>query len=372
MPDDSTGRREFLRTVGAAAFAASLFTGRLRGANDKVRVGFIGVGRIGSTNIGCAAQVPGFEIAAVCDVYPPALDSAEAHARKLGFDGVRAKTDFRAVLADKSIDAVCISAPERWRAYMAVEACQAGKDVWVETPPCAYVEEGVKMVRAARQYNRVAQAGTIARSGEVFRKAREIVKSGELGEIGFCRAFEAGVEERERGGATTGRGLHLLDMMQGAFDEAMPVAISAQGGAARAMLATYRYPGFVASYESCTANGGRGVSFHGSRATLMVNRAGCFLFPLRANTRPVAERSRQLADVRVTHWRNFLECIRSRRRPAGDIETCVRATTTCLLSDIALRRGVTLDWDEKAFTVKEDDIKQYLTSKHRSPWKLEV
>jgi hypothetical protein len=193
-----------------------------------------------------------------------------------------------------------------------------------------------------------------------------------LGEIGFCRAFEAGVEERERGGATTGRPLHLLDMMQGAFDEAMPVAISAQGGTPRAMLATYRYPGFVASYERRAANGGRGVSFHGSRATLMVNRAGCFLFPLRANTRPVAERSRQLADVRVTHWRNFLECIRSRRRPASDIETCVRSATTCLLSDLALRRGVTLDWDEKAFTVKEDDIKQYLTSRHRSPWKLEV
>jgi predicted dehydrogenase len=371
MPDDSTGRRGFLRTAGAAAFTASLFTGNLRGANDRVRVGFIGAGRMGSGNIGYAAKVPGFEIAAVCDVYQPALDNAEAQARKLGFDGVRAERDFRAVLADKSIDAVCISAPDHWRAYMAVEACKAGKDVWVEKPACVYVEEGAKMVRAARKYNRVVQAGTVQRSGGLFQRAREIVKSGELGEIAFCRAFEAGLEEQE-GGAMTGRGLHLLDLMQGAFDEAMPVAISAQGGTPCPMLATYRYPGFVASYESRAANGGRGVSFHGSQATLMVNGAGCFLFPMRANTKPVEERGRPLADMQVPHWRNFLECIRSRRRPSGDIETCVRSTTTWLLSNLALRHGVTLDWDEKAFTVKQDDIKQYLKPEYRSPWKLEV
>ena len=325
MPDDSIGRREFLRAAGAAAFTTSLFTGNLRGANDKVRVGFIGVGRMGSGNIGYAAKVPGFEIAAVCDVYQPALDRAQAQASKLGFDGVQAHKDFRAVLADKSIDAVCISTPDHWHACMAVEACKAGKDVWVETPACLYVEEGVKMVHAARQYNRVVQAGTIERSGEVFRKAREIVKSGDLGEIAFCRMFDGRGDRGE--GAMTGRGIRLLDMLQGAFDEAMPVSISAQGGMAYpgggretpyTMLATYRYPGFVASYESGAVNphaAGRGVSFHGTKATLMVNRDGWFLFPNGANAKPVEERSRQLADMNVPHWRNFLECIRSRRRP---------------------------------------------------------
>lgn len=351
MPDNAAGRREFLRTAGAAAFTASFFTGNLRGANDKVRVGFIGVGEMGSANIGSAAQVPGFEIAAVCDVRQPALDRAAAQAGKLGFDGVRATRDFRAVLSDKSIDAVCISAPEGWRASMTVQACQSGKDVWVEGPACAHVEEGPRMVQAARRYSRVAQAGTIGRSGQVFRAAREVVKSGELGEILFCRAFDH---------HPSGPGVHLLDMLQGAFDEAMPVSVSAQGGRFRSvgrgetpctMLATLRYPGFVASYESraCAGDGaGYGVSFHGSKATLMVNAAGCVLYPSGANARPVAERGR-MADSRAPHWRNFLECIRSRRRPVGDIETCVRATTTCLLSDLALRSGVTLDWDEKAF-----------------------
>jgi predicted dehydrogenase len=353
MPDNATLRREFLRTAGAAAFTASWFTGSLRGAHDKVRVGFIGAGGLGSRNIGCAAQVPGFEIAAVCDVCQPALDRAAAQARKLGVDGVQATKDFRVVLADKSIDAVCISAPDRRRASMAVEACQAGKDVWVEQPVCAYVEEGPGMVRAARQYNRVAQAGTIGRSGEVFRKAREVVKSGQLGEIGFCRAFDDRM---------TGPGVPLLDMVQWAFDEAMPISISAQGGTSYATLATFRYPGFVASYESRAANArgaGYGVSFHGSKATLAVNGAGCFLYPNGANARPVVERGRN-AGSRAAHWRNFLECIRWRRRPVGDIETCVRATTTCLLSNLALRRGVTLDWDEKAFAVRPSEVERHL------------
>ena len=323
----AASRREFFLTAAAAAFPTSCLTGRL---HRKVRVGFIGVGRTGSRNMACAARVPGFEIAAVCDVFPPALDAAAAQAGRLGFEGVRFRRNFDSVLEDGSIDAVCISAPEGRRASMLVAACQAGKDVWVEAPVCAYVEEGPRMVRAARQYNRVAQAGAVGRSDQAFERACQAVKSGALGDIAFCRASDG-----------RGRGVHWLDMLQGAFDEAMPFTISAQGGGA-----TFRYPGFVASYES---RGGAGVSFHGSKATLVVDAAGCFLHP--DGARPM-ELSGRAADARTLHWRNFLDCIRSRRRPPGRIETCGRATATCLLSDLALRRGVTLEWDERAFAVR--------------------
>ena len=105
--------------------------------------------------------------------------------------------DFREVLADKSIDAVSIATPDHWHAYMTIEACKAGKDVWVEKPACVYVEEGVKMVEAARKYRRVVQAGTMQRSGGFFQKARDIVKSGDLGDITFCRAFQAGADQKE-------------------------------------------------------------------------------------------------------------------------------------------------------------------------------
>src|SRR6202007_3058301 len=78
-----------------------------------------------------------------------------------------------------------------------VEACKAGKDVWVEKPACVYVEEGVKMVQAARKYKRVVQAGTMQRSGGYFRKAAEIVQSGVLGEVTFCHTYQAGLTKRE-------------------------------------------------------------------------------------------------------------------------------------------------------------------------------
>ena len=80
--------------------------------------------------------------------------------------------DFREILADKSIDAVCISTPDHWHAYMTVEACKAGKDVYVEKPACVYVEEGQKMVQAARKYNRVVQAGHHAALRRLLQEGR--------------------------------------------------------------------------------------------------------------------------------------------------------------------------------------------------------
>ena len=349
MAETCTGRRDFLKTVGGAALTSALSTGKIMGANDKVNVAFIGTGRMGSGNIGYAAKVPGFQIVAVCDVYQPALERAQAEARRLGFEGVKAVKDFREILADKSIDAVSIATPDHWHAYMTVEACKAGKDVWVEKPACVYVEEGPKMVEAARKYKRVVQAGTMQRSGGFFQKAREIVKSGDLGDITFCRTFQAGSIAKEgfgnppdseppagldwdlwlgpapkrpfnanrwgvgedrwstfryfwdyAGGAMTDWGVHLLDIVQFAFDEAMPVSVSAQGGkfyvndnteTPDTMMVTYRYPGFVGSYESRTANpfpmygDTYGTSFHGTKATLMVNRGGYCDLPQRRRAR---------------------------------------------------------------------------------------
>jgi len=178
-------RRRFLKVAGSAAFTSSLFTGNIRGANDRINLAFIGVGRMGSSNVGFAAKVPGFEIGSVCDVYQPTLDAAVRQARQLGYTGVKAVRDFREILADKSIDAVSIAAPDHWHAYMAIEACKAGKDVWVEKPACVYVEEGVKMIEAARRYHRVVQAGTMQRSGAYFQQARAIVTRGDLGDITF-------------------------------------------------------------------------------------------------------------------------------------------------------------------------------------------
>ena len=191
-------RRELL-SGAAAAFTTSLFTGRVRGANDRVAVGFIGLGAMGSGNLGYAMKVPEAQPVALCDVYQPHLERAEAAARKGGYT-IKGVKDFREILADKSIDAVCISTPDHWHAYMTVEACKAGKDVYVEKPSCVYVDEGQKMVQAARKYKRVVQAGTMQRSGGYFRKAAEIVKSGVIGEVTFCHTWQSGSTRPQRWG----------------------------------------------------------------------------------------------------------------------------------------------------------------------------
>jgi predicted dehydrogenase len=364
-----TDRRAFLKAAGGASLGIGVFPGKVRGANSRVSLGFIGMGRMGSANLGYAASVPGFRIAAVCDVRATALERARALAGHMGCEGVRAVMDFREMLADPTIDAVCISTPDRWHASMTVEACRAGKDVYVETPAIMRIEEGPAMVAAARRYERVVQAGTVRRSGDALRMAREIVKSGALGEIAFCRMSQAvtGWDEGRDARWAVELAVELLDTLQFVFDEAMPESISAQGatydgGGTR--MASFRYAGFVASHESraadlrAEAEMAHGASFHGNQATLVVNRAGCRIFAEDSEYPATRNGVREAAagEIHVRHWRNWLACIRNRAKPVSDIETCVRSTAACVLAELSVRHGVTLNWDDNAFTVRKLEV----------------
>lgn len=424
-----------MRAAGAAALTSSIFTGKLKGANDRVAMGFIGVGAMGSGNLGYAMKTEGIVPVAVCDVWQENLERAQARARKEGHE-VKAVKDFREILADKSIDAVCISTPDHWHAYMTVEACKAGKDVYVEKPACIWVEEGAKMVEAARKYQRVVQAGTMQRSGAFFKRAVEIVGSGDLGQITFCRTWQGGLAKPDgegnppdgeppagldwdlwlgpapkrpfnpnrwgiapkrwstfryywdyAGGAMTDWGVHLLDIVQMAFKEAMPKAVSAFGDrfyvkdsmeTPDTMLAEFHYPGFIAGYESRTCNPyplydqNYGTAFHGTKGTLVVNRGGYWLYPTDKDAAPVVETNKELRNMNLPHWANFLECIKTRQRPQSDIETCVRTTWTCLLANVSMRYGTRLDWDDRNATVEQRDARRHLRLRYRSPWKLEV
>jgi predicted dehydrogenase len=430
-------RRDILTGAGAALTTA-LFTGRLRGANDRVRVGFIGVGAMGSGNLGYALQIPGVEVATVCDVYQPHLERARDTAAKKDVQ-VKMVHDFREILADKSIDAVCISTPDHWHAYMAIEACKAGKDVYVEKPACVYVEEGPLMVKAARKYNRVVQAGTMQRSGGYFQKAAEIVASGALGDITFCHAFQSGSTKQEgfgnppdsdppagldwdmwlgparkvpfnanrwgvkaagyptfryfwdyAGGAMTDWGVHLIDPLHQCFGETMPTKISAMGSkfyvtdnrdTPDTMLATFQYPKYLTSYESRTCNPmpmftnkEAGTVIHGTEGTIMLTRSGCWVIPNDKSKLPAAtyEKDQAMGQMNVPHWKNFLECIKSRKKPTSDIETCVRSSTVCLLGNLSMRHATWLDWDEANWTVQQKQVRPFLHPHYRAPWKLEV
>jgi predicted dehydrogenase len=408
----------------------------VKGANDKITIAHIGMGAMGSGNLNLAMKTPGFQEVAVCDVYQPHLERAQAAAKKAGLD-VKAVKDFREIIADKSIDVVCISTPDHWHAYMTVEACKAGKDVYVEKPACVYVGEGLKMVEAARKYRRIVQGGTMQRSGYFFKKAVEIVKSGDLGEITFCKTWQAGLSEKEgygfppdenppagldwdlwlgpapmrpynlnrfgvvpkrwstfryfwdyAGGAMTDWNVHLQDIVHYAFDEVMPVRVAAVGSkfyvndnteTPDTMLATYQYPKFITTYESRTISPvqmfdeGYGTAFLGQKGALVVNRGGYKIIPAGKSTLPPFEdKSKEKSVMNEYHWQNFIECVKSRQRPIAEIETTVRTSIACILSNLAMRFDTPLDWDDNAQTVKQVEMRKHLIENYRAPWKLEV
>jgi predicted dehydrogenase len=436
-PETGPNRRNFLASAAAAGLTTNLFTGQMKGANDRPTVGFIGMGTMGRGNLGFAMRTE-FAPVAVCDVYQPYLDRAVETAAKNSVK-VRAVKDFREIIADKSIDAVCISTPDHWHAYMAIEACKAGKDVYVEKPACVYIEEGEKMIEAARKYKRVMQAGTMQRSGGYFKKAAEIVKRGDLGEITFCHAWQAGSTKKVgqgkpadaeppegldwemwlgpaakvpfndnrwgvspsrwstfryfwdyAGGAMTDWGVHLIDPLHQCFDDVMPLAITSMGSkfytddnleTPDTLLATFHYPKFLASYESRTCNPmpmfgnhGAATSIHGTEGTLILNRSGCWVIPNRGSKLEAVsyEKNQEMSQMNVPHWKNFLECMKTRQKPTSDIETCVRSSSVCILANLSLRFKTRIDWDEKNWTSAQKEIRPHLKASYRKPWKLEV
>src|ERR1035441_1629005 len=189
---DEINRRDFIKraalTTGSMSLSMAGFsTTKVIGSNDRIRLGVIGTGQQGVSDMHAFIHF-GVEVAAVCDVYEPNLASGLAAA------GGKAKAvkDFRTVLDDKDIDVVLIGTPDHWHALPAVEACKAGKDVYVEKPICVAVEEGQKMVAAARANRRIVQVGLWQRSNLHFQKAVELVQSGVLGKISFVRTWNYG------------------------------------------------------------------------------------------------------------------------------------------------------------------------------------
>ena len=183
-------RRDFLVTSAAALAAAR----RVVAASDRVRLGFIGPGRQGRGLLGSFLRQPECDVVALCDVYRPSLDEALAAIAKRDPErrAPQIESDFRRVLDRNDVDAVVIASPDHWHALQTVMACQAGKDVYVEKPISVAIDEGRKMVEAARKYKRIVQVGTQQRSGVHFQKAVEVVQSGRLGKITFVRTWNYG------------------------------------------------------------------------------------------------------------------------------------------------------------------------------------
>src|SRR5579863_4685780 len=187
MPD-GLARRDFLKTAAALGAPAILSA---QDANDKLSIGWIGVGTRGYAGLDWLhkAEPQGVAVTAICDTYTGHL--ARAKDRIQTIYGITPKTynDYRELLADKSIDAVFIMTPEHLHHDMAIAALAAGKHVYIEKPLAHTIEEGFDIVRAWEKSGKVVQVGTQNRSSTIYIKAQEMVRKGMIGDVHFVRAF---------------------------------------------------------------------------------------------------------------------------------------------------------------------------------------
>ncbi|MGB9604753.1 MAG: Gfo/Idh/MocA family protein [Bryobacteraceae bacterium] len=386
-------RRSFLATT-----AASL--ARIWGASERVRAGLIGAGGRGRL-LAAEFKEIGAELAAVCDVYQPNLEAG----LKAASAGAQPYRDYRRLLEDKSLDVVIIATPDHWHARMAIDAVEAGKDVYVEKPMAHTIEESFRMVEAVRRTKRVLQVGTQRRSFDLFLEAKQIMDSGRLGEVRLVNSWwynhQASLRRAElkgeldwegwlgpapkrpldpmrfhnwyyywdySGGLMIGQGAHIFDAIHWFMNSTYPVAVTAAAcrpnieGAEvpETTCVCVEYPEnylavFTCGYKAMRypLTNDQMVQYNGSRARLDVGRESYALFledPKTLDPQPAAARRLPGAFASATraHIRNFLEAVKTRKDPSAPVEAGHYATVVLCMAMEALRSGRRLRWDAAA------------------------
>jgi predicted dehydrogenase len=415
-------RRRFLAASAAAVTGLSAATaaGAADRPNERIRLAVMGVNGRGRDLLRGFSALPDVEIAYVCDpdenVVPAALRALNARQRR----PPRLEKDLRRVLEDREVTGLVIAAPDHWHALATVWACQAGKHVYVEKPVSHNLVEGRRMVEAARRHNRVVQAGTQRRSAAHLASAAELVRSGRLGKVPFACAWIAGhrpsIGRQPDGPAPGGvdydlwlgpaprrpfnrnrfhyvwrwqwdygtgelgnNGIHALDVIRAVLNLDAPTHVSAGGGklfyeddqqTPDTQVVTFDFPGTTVVWEhrvwSRTGQEGQpwGIICYGARGTLVFTDRGW-------HVQDGIEASDRAAESERPHLRNFLDCVRSGRRPTADIEEGHKSTRLCHLGNIAYRTGRSLRFDARTETcVGDSEVNALLGRTYRSPFVL--
>ncbi|HJY08935.1 MAG TPA: Gfo/Idh/MocA family oxidoreductase, partial [Bryobacteraceae bacterium] len=187
-------RRDFLggSTAGLAALGGIGLLARpqrVLGANNRVRVAICGVHGRGMDHVRNYSKLENVEIAAVCDIDENVTRERLAQMEKMGIPKPATYVDVRKLLEDKSIDAISIATPNHWHSLMAIWACQAGKDVYVEKPCTHNIFEGKQLVAASNRYKRMVQHGTQCRSDLAMREAVQKLHDGVIGDLYMARGL---------------------------------------------------------------------------------------------------------------------------------------------------------------------------------------
>jgi predicted dehydrogenase len=438
-------RRDFLKQ-SAAAFALSRIPYAEAFAQTRPRVGLIGCGWYGKTDLFRLIQVAPVDVVSLCDVDRNMLaDAADQVAtRQVSKKKPRTYTDYRDMLKERDLDIVVIVTPDHWHALPMIEAVRAGADVWVQKPISVDVVEGQAMLAAARKYKRVVQVGMQRRSTPHLINARDrIIREGRLGNIGlveiYCyyhmrardnppdeappahldydmwtgpapmRPYNRLVHPRRwrafmeySNGIVGDMCVHMLDMVRWMLDLGMPTRISSAGGilveksskanTTDTQSATFDFDTLKVVWTHRTYGHPVdpkypwGATFYGDKGTLKASVMSYDFTPTAKDGQPIREdvtyefeqypedKTEKDLETHVApairgHMKDFLDCIASRGRPVADIEEGYISATSCILANLSLQLGRTLQWDHATgLVVGDDEANRLLRRPYRSPW----
>lgn len=402
-------RREFVKKIGTGAAALSatrLLSARNASANETIRVGCIGTGARCREMMRKLRVLPNVRLVAVCDVWDEALEAG----RELAEPGAFATKHYKAILERRDVDAVFIASPDHWHVTMVVDACDAGKDVYVEKPLTHDLHEGRKAIDAKNRTQRIVQVGMQQRSLPHIQEAYQIVQSGEIGKIIKVHltwnrnspiivkkqynidpatvnwkdflgpAGDQPYDEyRQRnwrwfwdfgGGILCDLMVHFLDIVHQFCDVNHPSTAATIGDHLTTKgiwetpdtiqtLLHYPEQQLEVYFEGTFSNARNGAmaEFMGTKATLYVDRGRYEIHPedeKGGSKELILGKGKRGADFYddpdcgTLHLKNWLECIRSRAQPNTTVEAGVSAASGAHLGNIAYRTGQTAQWEEVA------------------------
>ncbi|MDR1958452.1 MAG: Gfo/Idh/MocA family oxidoreductase [Planctomycetaceae bacterium] len=431
-------RRQFLKTAAAVSAAVAVPTliprsalaqGDTPGANDRIGIAGIGIGRQGSGVYLSAVKNKSAQAVCTCDVWQK---RAEDIAKKAGIAEAakNAFQDYRKVLDRNDVDAIVTATPEHWRSLICVNAALAGKHIYAEKPVTLTINDGKLMLKAARKSNIVFQCGSMQRSYRENYLGCKMVQEGKLGPIKeviaanyespwLCSLPEQPVPEGldwnlwcgptdpvpfhhdlftpranpgwlsfrpYSGGEMTGWGTHGFDQIQCALqmDSTGPVEIIVEGD--KLNPPTYDKPESAARGNGICSNPKLSYRYaNGITVTLgNANRGGGIfvgdkakaeIFRSRVTSNPpelVKEYFDAHADIKLpSHVDNWIACIKTGERPVGDIESGHRSASICHLLNIARYLGRNLKWDPvKEEFPGDDEANTWLSRPHRKGFEL--
>jgi predicted dehydrogenase len=404
-------------------------------ANDRITVAVVGVRGRGNGLLSGFREMPDVEVKTICDIDESVLAQRTEETEKATGKRPQAIKDFRKSLDDPEVDAIVLGTPDHWHALPTIMACQAGKDVYVEKPDSHNILEGRTMVAAMKKYERIVQLGTQARSSPAHFSAMRYIGGGKIGKVRFAKAWESadqgnighppdcdpppGVDYdlwlgpapkrpfnpmRFHGnwrwffdygcGDLGNDGVHRLDYAlwglntalaaEGKEPVTLPYSVSAHGGKLYhdddqewpdTQMVTYDFKDYLVTYElrlwtpypyyGLT----EGALVYGDQGYIVLSTDFWKAYDEKGDL--VAEDAQEFTSK--PHIRNFLDCMRSREKPAADLETIGHpASLLCHLGNAAWRAGRTLRLDPETYTfIGDDEANRYLTRpEYRKPWLL--